>query len=187
MLISVARATSFTSLLCIAIVISGCGASSSAPPDLSKIATLDPAISSASSNSLLDLFHKLNDVYEAGMIPTIKKIEPEEKSLVAKLKDGKDVKAQLAKDHKLFEEGIEAAKQTMMDLSNSTSTAVDPMEHDKYVAYYTSLGEILTARQDEYEEFLAYEAKPTDANRMAVLDTVRIATGKELSYKMLKR
>ena len=180
------RVRSFVLLAGLAVVLAGCG--SNAAPDTSKVAVLNPAQSVASSDNLLSLYKKLDDVYESDMGAAIKQTEPEEKSIVDKLKAGPaNLKDQLAKDHKMFAGGVDAAKQTLIHLSNSTSTDVDPMEHDKYVAYYAALGELVTARQSEYQAFLDYEQKPDDDRRQAVIQAATVLQGKELAYTSKKR
>jgi len=181
-----ARVRSIALLAGFAVLAVGCA--SNAAPDTSKVAVLDPTQSVASSGNLLDLYKKHDTVYENDMGALIKKAAPEEKALFQKMKDpSPNVKDELAKDHKLFSDGVETAKQTLIDLSNSTSTNVDPMEHDKYVAYYSAIGELVTARKDLYQDFLDYEQKPDNEKRLAIVQQASVLQGKELAYTEKKR
>jgi hypothetical protein len=136
---------------------------------------------------LLDLYHQLDKVYADGFAATATKLASDEKILADKIGKKEDVKAMLAKDHKAFTDGIAVANNTLVTLSNSTTAKVDPMEHDKYSAYYTAIGESISARRDEYQSFLSFEEKPNDDRRRAVLNAAKVVQGKDLSYAMLKR
>jgi len=165
-----------------------CGCNSNAAPDPQKVKVLDTTMSTASSNNLLLLDAKLDAVYDQDMADVKAKVEPEEKKLIAALQSSKpDVKGLLEKDHDLFSKAADDMKQGTIDLSNATSPNVDPMEHDKYIAYYTAIGEALTARHDLYQDILDYEAKPDDKLRLAILDQELVVQGKELAYTEKKR
>ena len=180
------RITFLACVTCFAVLLAGCGSNSA--PDTSKVAVLDPTKTSATSSSLLDAETRLNKVYDTDMSGIANQIEPGSKALVDKLTPGPaDVKSQLAKDHKMFTDGIDAAKKALTNLSGATSNNVDAMEHDKYVNYYTAVGELITAQRDEYQAFLDYEAKPNDKTRLAILGAARVARGKELAYTTVKR
>jgi hypothetical protein len=177
----------FTRALLAGIAVFAVGCRTSTPPDPTKIKVLDPTISVASSSNLLNLFHQLNQVYTDSFGSTVAKIAPEEKSLLGMLGNKANAKGEIAKDHKLFSDAVATANQALINLSNSTSTNVDPMEHDKYAAYYTAIGEDISAHGEEYQAFLNYESKPTDDNRIAILNAARIAQGKDLAYTTVKR
>lgn len=165
-----------------------CGCNSNAAPDTTKVQVLDPNQSTAASSNLLQQYEKLNGVYDQDMADIKSKTEPEEKKIEDLLQSSKpNAKDLLAKDHDLFQKSVDGMKQALVDLSGSTSSDIDPMEHDKYIAYYTAIGEVFSSRQALYQDILDYAAKPDDQKRIAILDQARVVLGKEQVYAEKKR
>ena len=175
-------------LACLPLLVVAIGCVSSSTQDVSKVQVLDATRSTAASSNLLDLDSKLDDVYTTQMANIKAKVVPEEKKLIDILQSAKpNAKSLLAKDHSLFQKALEDCKDGMIALSSSTSTNVDPMEHDKYIAYFTAIGEVMSSRRDLYQDILDYEQHPDEQHRLVILDQARVVQGKELTYTEKKR
>ena len=118
---------------------------------------------------LMDLVDRIQAAYDNNFKSIDPKVAPVEKAILDGLKKGADVKPLLTKNHQLFTDSVEGAKQATLDISNSTTNEVSVKDHEAYVAFFTALGARATARSNEYKAFLDYEAKPNDDNKKAVL------------------
>jgi hypothetical protein len=170
----------------LAIIAIGCTSNRPDPIETVQSApVLDPNAKAAPSQTLRDFCAKFDAVFDSDMAPTDAKIAPVAKTLLSSIEKKADTKALITKNRKLLVEGIEAAKQALINLSRSTSHGVDPLEHDKYVAYYTAVGERMGTRRDEYQAFLDYGAEPSEDNRIAVLESAQNVAAMDAKHKLL--
>jgi hypothetical protein len=137
---------------------------------------------------LAELCSDLDKVWDADMAPFDSKVAPVEKQIVDMLTTGKgDARSLITKNRQLFVDESAAAKKANLDLGRATSPNVNPIEHDSYVAYYTGVSQRAGARGLECDAILAYEAKPSRANLLALLDAARDVKGKDVMYYEAKR